>query len=501
MSRFSIETVWRAKDKLTAPVTKMQNRIGKFTRSMEKGLRRADKMASKVLTTFGKTARGALKFAGVGLGAATAAVTLFTREYSKIEDAEAAFTPLLGGAEKAKKAVQALNDTAATTPFQFETLAKSAKFLLPVMNGNIERMIKTTRMLGDTAGGNAEKLESITRGFTKAMLKGKTDMESLNMIAEAGVPIFTELADSMGLKVNAAFFKLISAGKVTTNQLTKAFEKMTNKGGIFFNGMEIASKTTSGLFSTLKDNISLTAAAIGEVLSPVVKDLLKNATKVAQQVRDWVTANRELINERFLEFVNGAKKAIKSLYEQIKNKGEAVQAFEKFKKVISILGDAIIWLGEHGGTIAKITGLVAGLAVGVKAVAFAFAGISAIAAAPASALVAAFTVALGAIIKIASKSEKVMNYFKKIRTGISDKFSDFTDSLNIFDNQGSANVNARGRPIQRQTSSPNLRAIQNLSENRTIDRTEVTIKDESGRAEITRGGKGNGLSMARAGDF
>ena len=61
------------------------------------------------------------------------------------------------------------------------------------MIDDIENTIKTLRMLGDTAGGNAQKLDTITRGFTKSMLKGKVDLESLNMIAESGVPIFSEL--------------------------------------------------------------------------------------------------------------------------------------------------------------------------------------------------------------------------------------------------------------------------------------------------------------------
>ena len=135
-------------------------------------------------------------------------------EARKLEDAEAAFTPLMGGAARAKELVQALNIAAAETPFEFDAIRKATTTLLPVMNGDIQKTVDTFKMLGDTAGGNAEKLDSITRGFSKAMLKGKVDMESLNMIAEAGVPIFTEMAQSMGYgKENmTAFFKQISTG-------------------------------------------------------------------------------------------------------------------------------------------------------------------------------------------------------------------------------------------------------------------------------------------------
>ena len=41
--RFSVEAVFRAVDKVTAPVTRMQNRVGKMSRAMERGFRRANR--------------------------------------------------------------------------------------------------------------------------------------------------------------------------------------------------------------------------------------------------------------------------------------------------------------------------------------------------------------------------------------------------------------------------------------------------------------------------
>ena len=364
--RFSVEAVFKAVDRVTAPVSRMQNRVGKFTRGMERGLRSANRALNKFVGGLARAGKGLLKLSVAGVGVLTASVGLLVREFSKVENAEAAFTPLLGGAERAKQAVQALNDTAASTPFQFETLASAANQLLPVMNGNIENTIKTLRMLGDTAGGNAQKLDSITRGFTKAMLKGKVDMESLNMIAEAGVPIFGDLAAVMGTEVNEAFFKMISAGKVTTTQLTKAFEKMTDKGGIFFNGMEIASKTTSGLFSTLKDNISLTAAELGGVLAPTVKELIKGATDVAKRVREWVKNNRELISDKFTKFVESAKSAISGFIDTLQNMNKQHSILDRLGEIIIGISNAFRFLGKHGATILKLIAVIVGLSLVLK---------------------------------------------------------------------------------------------------------------------------------------
>lgn len=61
--RFTVETVFKAIDRITAPVTRMQNRVGKFTRGMERGLRRANRSTDRF-------------FKGMKTGAVAAAASL-----------------------------------------------------------------------------------------------------------------------------------------------------------------------------------------------------------------------------------------------------------------------------------------------------------------------------------------------------------------------------------------------------------------------------------------
>jgi tape measure domain-containing protein len=219
-------------------------------------------------------------------------------EAMNLESAQAAFVPLMGSTAKAKELVSALNVAAAETPFQFTDLQKAVSRLLPVMDQDIGRTIDTVKMLGDTAGGNAQKLESITNGFTKAMLKGKVDMESLNMISEAGVPIITELAKSMGYGKDTMgeFFKTISNSSVSTEVLIDTFKRMTSEGGIFYRGMIISSQTTSGVLSTLRDNIAMTAAGIGQAFLPYLKQAALAIINVSSGILKWISEGDNLQN-------------------------------------------------------------------------------------------------------------------------------------------------------------------------------------------------------------
>jgi tape measure domain-containing protein len=309
MANRAIEYVYKVIDQYTSTMKKMSKSTDMFKKDMEKARQKALQMGESISRTMKRAAL--IGFASLGTG-----IAYTIKKASEMENVTASFTPLMGGVKKATELVDRLNVEAATTPFQFENISKVAKQLLPVMNQDIDKTAKTFRMLGDTAGGNAQKLDSITRGYTKAMLKGKVDMESLNMIAEAGVPIFTEMAETMGYgKDNMqGMFKEISTGKVSTDILTKTFEKMTSKGGIFFQGMVISSKTLSGVWSTFKDNIAITAASIGQTLLPYIKELVSKGIVIAGKVLAWVQANRELIKTKVDKFIKGLVSTLTTLY-------------------------------------------------------------------------------------------------------------------------------------------------------------------------------------------
>lgn len=328
---FSVFARFGAKDETSKAFNRMTRTAKIFGDQSARSFKKANIGASQFKSVVGGIlAAGALQKAGQGL---TRVFSSFITEASKVEDATAAFTPLMGGVTKATQLVGELNKTAATTPFQFEGIASVAKQLLPVMNGSIEDTISTFRMLGDTAGGNIEKLETITRGYTKALLKGKPDMESMNMISEAGVPIFTELSKTMGITV-AQLFDMSKAGKITNKDLTNAFKNMTKEGGIFFGGMEIASKTMTGMWSTFKDNVSLTVAMIGGKLAPTIKKIISIGTGFAQNIRTWVTANQDLIKTNIDKFLSNIKNTFNAL------KGPAIALFGSVKKLFSAFSNA-----------------------------------------------------------------------------------------------------------------------------------------------------------------
>jgi hypothetical protein len=79
--------------------------------------------------------------------------------------------------------------------------------------------------------------------------------------------------------------KRMAAGKISVQELERAFQKATGVGGQFYKGMESASKTTSGLISTLKDNAT---ALVGKILTPMSDwlrdELLPNTLEYVDEI-------------------------------------------------------------------------------------------------------------------------------------------------------------------------------------------------------------------------
>jgi len=357
MPGYAVQTAFTAKDGVSSAFKRMGRNADRFGNRSSKAFKKAQKSA----TGFGSVMKGMLASQAVtkSLDLAKRAVLGFVNSASKIEDSVAAFTPIMKSTERASELVARLNKEAATTPFQFENIAGVAKQLLPVLGDDIEGVAKTFRMLGDSAGGNAQKLESITRGYTKALLKGRPDMEALNMIGEAGVPILKELAKTMGITTKEVF-KMSSQGKLTNEALTKTFRNMTSEGGLFFKGMEIASKTFSGKMSTLKDNITLAAGKLGMKLFPAMKKVVDKMITLIQSIdMDAIAKRIDPIITKMTELVDAVD--IGALVNGFIDSANRIKRFFQplLLPIFNHIKDFMSFLGEAFGTVRDVlTGVI-----------------------------------------------------------------------------------------------------------------------------------------------
>lgn len=194
----------------------------------------------------------------------------------EMEQYTTSFKVMLGSASKASAMIEKMRDFAAKTPLTLENVISGGSLLMSY-GVDESNLIDTMTKLGDLARGNAEKMDRITLAYGQMLAKGKVTGEELMQMTEAGVPLQTALAESIGV-TGEEFSKMVSAGKVGIDDLNKAITGLTTGNGKFAGMMEKQSQTMQGMLSTLLDNLSEFMRKMGEGAFGEVKSALQEAS-------------------------------------------------------------------------------------------------------------------------------------------------------------------------------------------------------------------------------
>ena len=261
-------------DRLTRTLRHSETSVGRFGAR----LARFGVGAARVVGGVG-VAFGGLAAAGAALGVKTAA---------GLEQADIAFTQLLGSGKKAQSFLARLKSFAARTPFELPGLIDSARGLLGV-GVEADKVIPILRDLGDAAGAlglDQERFQRVQLAVTQSMAKGKVQAEELMQITEAGIPVWQLLSKALGKPV-PELQKLVSQGKLAADDVfPKLFDQMHKDYG---GSMAKQSQTLAGLWSTFTDTISIGLADAIKPLEGELKTGLKGAIRVASDALQGIS--------------------------------------------------------------------------------------------------------------------------------------------------------------------------------------------------------------------
>jgi tape measure domain-containing protein len=267
--KFDISVLLRVIDKATRPLSNVSDAMRKTQKSAQnlgKSLSRVGDKASKA----GKKLSDIGSSIALKVSAPLAAAGLLALKSSAdIETMTVSFESMLGSAEKADKIMKELINFTAKTPFQLQGVGQSAKTLLAFGVAQ-EDVVDRLKVLGDIASGTNAPLTDIANIFGKIKTKNKAMTEEILQLAERGIPIIDDLAKTYGVSKDA-IFEMASESKISFEVVSESLTRMTKKGGIFENQMEKQSRTLSGVFSTLKDNVVLAFGAIGNSMVKTLK--------------------------------------------------------------------------------------------------------------------------------------------------------------------------------------------------------------------------------------
>lgn len=252
-----------------------KNFIGMLTGAIAK----ANILSNITQTAVGKVKDFAVQFVQTGIS-----------YNEQIEKYTTGFTNMLGSAQAAQEAMQAIQEDAARTPFDVASLTQANQLLISA-GENAEYSRKVINALGDavsaTGGGSAE-LSRMAANLQQIANVGKAATIDIKQFAYAGINIYQILADYTGKSVQE-----VQNMTISYDLLSQALIAASEEGGRYYNAMNTQSQTMNGRISTLKDNVSQLAglltgnltSALGGVISKLNEMVL--AAQDAYKLDGW----------------------------------------------------------------------------------------------------------------------------------------------------------------------------------------------------------------------
>lgn len=223
------------------------------------------------------------KVSSMALSAAKDFIQTGIQYNAQLESYTTGFTNMLGSAEAAKAAMDAIQEDAARTPFDVASLTQANQLLISAgENAGYSR--KVIMALGDavsaTGGGNAE-LSRMSANLQQIANVGKASAIDIKQFAYAGINVYQVLADYTGKSVQE-----VQNMTISYDTLSQALIAASEEGGRYYNAMDTQSQTMNGRVSTLKDNVSQLAGLMTGDLSNGIGVVIGNLNNMVVAAQD-----------------------------------------------------------------------------------------------------------------------------------------------------------------------------------------------------------------------
>ena len=248
-------------------------------------------------------AAGAVAGAGAAVVAAIKPMVDFTNVVDRNRQQLTMFTH---DAAKTEEIIKSLQRTADATSLGLPGLLEATK-TMAAYGIEAENAGAATKMLGDLALGDNEKLQRFSVNLAQISSLGKAYTVDLKQFGMAGIPIFAALSKTMG-KSTAEIMKMAEEGKITYPIVIKALQSLTAAGADFYNGAETGGTEMDRAMNQLTGAWEKLSILIGNAVTPAVVSTFKMLADILNAI---TTAVKDAVNE-IQWFVLGLKDAYKN---------------------------------------------------------------------------------------------------------------------------------------------------------------------------------------------
>lgn len=223
-------------------------------------------------------------------GAAKSFVGQIAEVRGQFELSERSLEAILQNKPKADEIFNKTVELAVKSPFRIKDLGDYTR-QLSAYRIESDKLYDTTKRLADVSAGLGVDMGRLILAYGQVKAAAYLRGSEVRQFTEAGINMYGELQQYFKevkgeAYTTAQIVDMISKRKVTFEDVEAIFQRMTDKGGTFYNMQEIQAETLQGKISNLKDAFDVMLNDIGKANEGTMKGMVSWGTSL---LGNWKT--------------------------------------------------------------------------------------------------------------------------------------------------------------------------------------------------------------------
>lgn len=232
-------------------------------------------------------------------GAAKSFVEQIAEVRGQFELSERSLEAILQNKPKADEIFNKTVELAVKSPFRIKDLVDYTR-QLSAYRIESDKLYDTTKRLADVSAGLGVDMGRLILAYGQVKAAAYLRGSEVRQFTEAGINMYGELQQYFKevkgeAYTTAQIVDMISNRKVTFEDVEAIFQRMTDKGGTFYNMQEIQAETLQGKISNLKDAFDVMLNDIGKANEGTMKGMVSWSTSMLNNWKALAEIGKALI--------------------------------------------------------------------------------------------------------------------------------------------------------------------------------------------------------------
>lgn len=217
----------------------------------------------------------------------------------QMEMSQRSLESILQNKPKADEIFNKTVELAVKSPFRIKDLVDYTR-QLSAYRIESDKLYDTTKRLADVSAGLGVDMGRLILAYGQVKAAAYLRGSEVRQFTEAGINMYGELQQYFKevkgeAYTTAQIVDMISKRKVTFEDVEAIFQRMTDKGGTFYNMQEVQAETLQGKISNLHDAFDVMLNDIGKANEGTFKGMISSATELLDNWQNIATVAKYII--------------------------------------------------------------------------------------------------------------------------------------------------------------------------------------------------------------